>query len=187
VNGRSIDRILLVEDDAALAASLREAFAADAEEIRACDRARDVAALVDGWTPDLVILDVVLAEGDAFDVLATLRSRSPRPLIVAVSGAATATQAFRLAELGVQAYVEKPFSIGALRGAIRQAAAEPPDLEPRVRAQVGLRAIGEVTAQVRKTMVEEAMARAGGSRRNAAKLLKISRQLLQYILRPRAR
>jgi DNA-binding NtrC family response regulator len=184
---RQIRRVLVVEDDPHLSSSLRSGLEAEVEDLRACAGARGVRELTAGWDPDLVILDVVLADGDAFDVLAFLKGRSPAPLVVAISGAATPAQTFRLAELGVRAFVEKPFTLRALREAIRQAAAQPPDLEARVRAQVGHRAVGEVSTQVRRTMVEEAMARTGGSRRHAAKVLKISRQLLQYLLRPRTR
>jgi DNA-binding NtrC family response regulator len=126
-----------------------------------------------------------LADGDAFDVLAALQGCTPAPLVVAISGAATPAQTFRLAELGVRGFVAKPFGLGELREAIRRAGAEPPDLTAAIRAQVGHRAIGEVSSEVRQTMLDEALARTGGSRRHAAALLKISRQLLQYLLRRR--
>lgn len=180
---RTIQRVLVVEDDPGLAASLRDAF--EANDLRTCDSARSAGEACDGWAPDLVVLDVVLAEGDAFDVLAMFRDRSPAPLVVAISGAATAAQAFRLSELGVGAFVAKPFTLDELRAAIERAAVEPPALEQRIRAQVGHRALGEVSSHVRGAMIDEALARTGGNRRNAARLLQISRQLLQYLLRHR--
>ena len=57
------------------------------------------------------------------------------------------------------------------------------DFLPRVRGVVGERSLHEVEREVRATMVNEALTRAGGSRREAARLLKVSRQLLQHILR----
>ncbi|WP_437764056.1 helix-turn-helix domain-containing protein [Sorangium sp. So ce764] len=44
----------------------------------------------------------------------------------------------------------------------------------------------QVEEQVRTILVDEALARAGGSRRKAAQLLNISRQLLQHSLRRRS-
>jgi DNA-binding protein Fis len=42
-----------------------------------------------------------------------------------------------------------------------------------------------VQADVRDALLDEALARSGGSQRRAAKLLSISRQLLHYLLRRR--
>jgi transcriptional regulator with PAS, ATPase and Fis domain len=60
---------------------------------------------------------------------------------------------------------------------------EPPDLAPHLKSAVGLVPIKSVEQTVRSTMVSEALARGGGSRRAAARVLSISRQLLQHILR----
>jgi transcriptional regulator with GAF, ATPase, and Fis domain len=46
--------------------------------------------------------------------------------------------------------------------------------------QLGLR---EMEDQVRRSMVEEALSRSAGSRRSAARLLNVTRQTLQHILR----
>jgi transcriptional regulator with PAS, ATPase and Fis domain len=48
---------------------------------------------------------------------------------------------------------------------------------------VGQRQIHEVQDEVRETMLREALGRARGSRRAAAKLLRVSRQLVQHMLR----
>ena len=67
--------------------------------------------------------------------------------------------------------------------AIRAVLEKPPRLTPRLRAAVGIVGLKEVEALARRTMVEEALARESGSRRGAARLLRISRQLLQHAIR----
>lgn len=56
-----------------------------------------------------------------------------------------------------------------------------------LRAAVGERPLGEIEQAARHIMVMEALARAGGSKTRAARLLGISRQLLQHILRGQKR
>ena len=102
---------------------------------------------------------------------------------IAMSGVARPEQAFELATRGARAFLDKPVTVAEVEAALYDAAAEPPDIEPFVKALVGKRPVRDVEAQVRQTMVGEALAQARGSRRGAARLLRISRQLLQHILR----
>ena len=83
----------------------------------------------------------------------------------------------------MRAYFQKPFGTTEVREAIRTAAREAPDLAPHLRSTVGRRPLRAVEADVRDSLVREALARSGGSRSAAARLLKISRQHLQNILR----
>jgi two-component system response regulator RegA len=102
---------------------------------------------------------------------------------VAMSGTAEPGESFRLAQLGVRTYLHKPLRLDELEAALVYARTAPADLRPYARGLVGLRPIHEVEEELRKTMVEEALARAGGSRSGAARLLAVSRQLLQHMLR----
>lgn len=61
----------------------------------------------------------------------------------------------------------------------------PPDLLPALRASAGQMPLHSLESFVRDTLVDEALAKSQGSVRGAAKLLRISRQLLQHILNAR--
>ncbi len=176
-------KVAVVEDDVELRAALAAALASSADEFRGCGTVREGLALLADWSPDVVLLDLTLPDGSAFDVLAAIRRRKPTPLVVAISGTATPPDAFRLAEAGVRAFLQKPFTMAELRAALERALAEPPDLAPPLRSTVGRHGLREVESEVREELVREALARSGGSRRAAARLLGISRQLLQHILR----
>jgi two-component system response regulator RegA len=175
--------LMVVEDDAALARTLEEALAGSARLLRICRTAGEAIAALAQVRPELILLDVALPDGSAFDVLAALADVYPTPAVVAMSGSASPDESFRLAQLGVRAYLRKPLKLDELEAALVLARTRPADLRPHARSLVGLRPIHEVEAELRRTMVEEAMARAGGSRRGAARLLAVSRQLLQHMLR----
>jgi two-component system response regulator RegA len=177
-------RCLVVEDDDRLTATLLDALAGAGWTARAAASVAEAhAALSDGFSPDLVLLDFALPDGDAFAVLADIESLEPAPRVVVMSGSAAPGQSFGLAMRGVRAYLVKPVDLGALEIAIESAFTSPPDLKPMLRQAAGLVPMMDLEHDVRATVVREALARSRGSRRAAARALSISRQLLQHILR----
>lgn len=182
---RELSRLLIVEDNTALVETLARALRPRVPEIVTCRTLFEVRAALPGFTPDLVLLDVELPDGDAFDVIKDLNRVVPTPAIVAMSGVAGPDEAFKLAQLGVQRYLKKPVDLVTVERAIEEALTCPPNLEPHVRAAVGHVPLNELERSVRESMLDEALARAGGSRSAAARLLAVSRQLLQYMLRKR--
>ncbi len=135
--------------------------------------------------PDLLIIDVHLPDETAFEVLDLASRISPAPIGVAMSGKASPEEAFRLAQVGVRAYLAKPLSASDLESTVDAALQEPPSLEPLIPACVGHIPMREVQRQVRSVMVKEALARTEGNRSGAARLLDVSRQAIQQILRGR--
>jgi two-component system response regulator RegA len=176
-------RLLIVDDDRSLLRALEGALREELGEIRCCASAACASQALSGWVPELLVLDVALPDGTAFDVLERVAACRPAPTVVAISGAATAAESFRLAQLGVRVYLAKPFSTDELRRALARAASEPADIRPLVRDLVGKRPLREVERDVRATMVAEALDRSAGSRGGAGRLLRVSRQLVQHILR----
>lgn len=180
---RDLRRILVVEDNAALARTLMAALERRASEVRIATTIAEASALAPTFLPDLLLLDFSLPDGNALDLLERIASISPRPVVVAMTGTASPDESFRLGELGVRAYLRKPLDLDSLEATIAEACAEPPPVLGRVRELVGHMSIHDVEDAVRAEMVDEALNRARGSRRRAAGLLSISRQLLQHILR----
>jgi two-component system, response regulator RegA len=174
---------VVVDDDDRLRSVLSEALESLGFEVRHAASVGEARAVLAECSPELVLLDVALPDGRALDVLRILEDKTPRPRVVAVSGAAGPDESFQLAERGVRAYLAKPLKLAELEAAIARALSEPPDLAPHLKSAVGLVPIKEVEATVRSTMVEEALRREKGSLRAAARVLGISRQLLQHILR----
>jgi DNA-binding response OmpR family regulator len=106
-------RILVVEDDAALARVLRdnlgfEGFEVDwvADGDLALDRAR-------AFSPDLVMLDLMLPGRDGFDLCSVLREGGRRAIIV-LTAKGQKSDKLRGLNLGADDYVTKPFDLDEL-------------------------------------------------------------------------
>jgi DNA-binding NtrC family response regulator len=137
------------------------------------------------WHPHVLLLDLHLGEegGSGLAVAEHCATLEPAPVIVALSGLADRTETFRLAQLGARAFLEKPFRPAELREAVRSALEEAPDLVPLLRATVGRRPLKEVVRHARAVMTRQAVARAEGNRTSAARMLDVSRQNVQAVLR----
>jgi two-component system response regulator RegA len=175
--------VLVIEDSTELREALSRTLADVALLVETCDRFAQVPALLQRVVPDLVFLDFELPDGNAFDVLAELDKVAPAPIVVGMSGIARPDQTFALACRGVRQYLHKPFDLERIGDVCREVRNTAPRIAPFVRGMVGHAPITEVENEVRAIMVDEALARARGSRRGASKLLSISRQMLQHILR----
>jgi len=181
---RKLERVMVVEDDVGLRSALARVltnWGARVSEAGTASEAKALLAL--GPPPNLLIVDVRLPDETAFEILELAARRSPAPIVIAMSGKASPEEAFLLAQKGVRAYLAKPVSIGQLEEAVRVATGEAPILEPLISASVGHVPLREVQKEVRRVMVTEALARTEGSKSGAARLLQVSRQALQQILR----
>ena len=71
---REIVRVLIVDDDRSLRASLERALAERFPEVRSAASVAEAIAAVRDFGPDLLLLDVELPDGSAHDVLQSLWS-----------------------------------------------------------------------------------------------------------------
>jgi two-component system response regulator RegA len=175
---------LIVEDCGSLHAPLVEvtsSYATRVEVFGTCESA--LQRLRCGPLPQLVLLDVCLPDGSALDIVSSLRQSPSFPAIVALSGSTDPATAFALAQQGIKVFVSKPLSVTQLHAAIRTSLSQAPDFTVHARNAVGLVPIHVMESQVRDAMLTEALAQSQGNRRAAAKLLSISRQLLQHMIR----
>lgn len=183
---RHIRRILLVEDDVAVRNGIRRALRSTGHTIvEAPTLAAALELLPTGF--DLVLLDVGLPDGSGIDVAVAASKSVPAPLIVAMSGQATAQEAFGLAQLGVVQFVTKPFSVDQLLRAIERITEADLRFQALVKTYVGRQTLRELQAGLRNTMVQEALAMTSGNRSEAAKLLRITRQAIQKFIRAKRR
>ena len=182
-----LDRVLVVEDEVPLrrgiATLVRRTWGAEVLEAGTTGEALALLARA----PDLIIADVCLPDGSALSFLEATVTHSPEPLKIAISGWASAEQAFALGQLGVRAFLSKPFTLQALCDAVERARREAPAVEPLVRASVGRVAMRELQSRVRSVMIDQALALSDGSCTGAARLLRISRQAVQQVERQRLR
>ena len=106
-------RILIVEDDAALARVLRDNFVFDGFEVE-CVADGDLAiGKAREFAPDLVILDVTLPGRDGFELVSPLRRGGQTPVIMLTARGQKADKLKGL-DLGADDYVTKPFDLDEL-------------------------------------------------------------------------
>jgi DNA-binding response OmpR family regulator len=106
-------RVLIVEDDAALARVLRDNFVFDGFEV-ACVADGDLAiGTALDFTPDLVILDVMLPGRGGFELVSPLRRGGQTPVIMLTARGQKADK-LRGLDLGADDYVTKPFDLDEL-------------------------------------------------------------------------
>mgnify|MGYP001756824711 CR=1 FL=1 len=113
-------RILLVEDDRELRATLREALAVEGYEVQAAASLADARAQLHQTVMDLVLLDLGLPDGDGQALLTELRRNGGTPVIV-ISAREAEGQKIRLLDEGADDYLVKPFGIGELLARMRVA------------------------------------------------------------------
>ncbi|MBK1656822.1 response regulator transcription factor [Paracraurococcus ruber] len=114
--------ILIVEDDAELAATLAEQVAMDGEfsAETAASAAEAVARLADADTRfDAVILDIGLPDGDGRELCAALRRDGKRMPIIMLTGRDAEGDVVRGLESGANDYVAKPFRLSELLARLR--------------------------------------------------------------------
>jgi DNA-binding response OmpR family regulator len=114
--------ILIVEDDAALRASLAEQLALDGEFAAVeAESAQDAEAkLADADTRyDAILLDVGLPDGDGRDLCASLRRQGKRMPVIMLTGADTESDVVRGLDAGANDYIAKPFRAQELLARVR--------------------------------------------------------------------
>ena len=107
-------RVLLVEDEPALARGLTDTLRAQGFDVHVAadgQRGLDMAASV---KPDLILLDIMLPKVNGFDVCRTLRGQGIDVPIVMLTAKGQEEDVILGLNLGADDYITKPFRIGEL-------------------------------------------------------------------------
>jgi two-component system KDP operon response regulator KdpE len=109
---------LLVEDEPQIRRFVRSAL--EEEGWHVCEAATMQRGLIEAGTrtPDLIILDLGLPDGDGIEFMADLRKWSSVPVIV-LSARTNETEKIRALDAGADDYLTKPFSVGELLARVR--------------------------------------------------------------------
>ena len=114
-------RVLVVDDDAALAEMLTIVLRNEGFEPRVCATGDQALAVFRDFRPDLVLLDLMLPGKDGIDVCREIRAESGVPIVMLTAKSDTIDVVVGL-ESGADDYVAKPF--------------KPKELVARIRARV---------------------------------------------------
>jgi nitrogen regulation protein NR(I) len=117
--------ILVADDDAAIRTVLNQALSRAGYEVRITSNATTLWRWVSAGEGDLVITDVVMPDGNAFDLLPQIRRSRPDLPVVVMSAQNTFMTAIKASEGGAYEYLPKPFDLTELIGIVGRALTEP--------------------------------------------------------------
>ena len=112
------ERLLIIEDDASLAAMLSEYLGTLGFRVSVRGSAGEGLALLDRETFDALILDVMLPDADGFDVCRRVRAGSDLPILMLTARGEETDRIVGL-ELGADDYLPKPFNPRELAARLR--------------------------------------------------------------------
>src|SRR5262249_18465180 len=101
-------RVLIVDDEAVLAQTLREFLEGEGYEVQAAADAASALEAVRAFQPDVVLCDVPLPGADGLEVLDGLLRVRPETLALMITAYATVESAVSAFRLGAQDYLMKP-------------------------------------------------------------------------------
>lgn len=152
-------RILIVEDDAALARSLTALLRGSGHAVDHVACGEDALMVVGQEPYALVVLDVGLPDIDGFAVLQTLRRRGERVPVLMLTARDALDDRIRGLDLGADDYLRKPFA--------------PEELEARIRA-LGRRRGGDPTPEL--VVGSLTLDRSSGTARVGSRMLDLRRR-----------
>ena len=135
-----MNRILIVEDEPALADSVRYGLEREGFECTVLSDGSRVVDYVRSWRPDLVLLDLMLPGMPGADVCREIRRVGRVPIVMVTAKDSEADKVLGL-ELGADDYITKPFSmrelIARVRAVLRRSGVAAPIDDTPVSLQVG--------------------------------------------------
>jgi DNA-binding response OmpR family regulator len=112
-------RVLVVEDDEAIADVLRRSLRAEGHEVKSAGDGAEALTAAEQFTPDLVVLDLGLPRLDGMEVLRRLRADgSDVPVLILTARTETDNRVEGL-DTGADDYLPKPFERAELLARIR--------------------------------------------------------------------
>jgi len=138
-------RILVVEDDAALARVLCDNLAFEGFDVRCVGDGNLVLNVARDFAPDLVLLDIMLPGRDGFELIGLLRQGGRVPIIMLTARGQKADKLKGL-KLGADDYVTKPFDIEELMARVH-------NVLRRSSPEVAQLVLGKVTIDFRSITV----------------------------------
>jgi len=139
---KTVQRLLVVDDDSGLRETLADFFEIEGYAVAQAANVRDARAQLAEIDPDLMLLDINMPGGDGLTFAAELRARSTIPIIILSGKGAMVDRVVGL-EVGADDYVAKPFELRELLARVRavlrrtRSAPEPQSTAPDTAQRVG--------------------------------------------------
>jgi two-component system KDP operon response regulator KdpE len=142
-------RILIVDDEPQLLRAMRINLQARQYEVVAAGDGTSALKAAADQHPDVVVLDLGLPDIDGIEVLRSLRSWTPVPVLV-LSGRLGSTEKVAALDAGADDYVTKPFNVDELLARVRAVSRRRPEPETNSVVHLGEYVIDLASRDVRR-------------------------------------
>lgn len=115
------ERVLVVDDDAAILSLCRQILTADGWEVTLATRGEEALSRLEQEHYDLLLTDIRLSGMTGLDITRTLRQRGLDLTVITMTGYSNMEMTIQALSLGVDEFIVKPFSPGTLRIHIKRA------------------------------------------------------------------
>ncbi len=113
--------ILVADDDAGIRTVLNQALSRAGSQVHSSPTAGSLWKQVANGEGDLVVTDVILPDGNGFDLLSRIKRARPELPVVVISANNTIMTAITAAERGAYEYLPKPFDLDELLKVVARA------------------------------------------------------------------
>ena len=191
--------LLIIEDDMVFQRALKRTLESDGHKVSTADTGHSGLAMLQEYMPDVVLLDLILGDGDldGLEVLARTRALNSELPIIIMTGHACVETAVEAMKLGASDYVQKPLNIEEVlllidrslevvnlrRELNRLRSAQSAPIGESLAHIVEEHPEGDVYDGVLRQLLMEALQRAGGNKARACRWLGLSKSRLDYRLR----
>jgi two-component system response regulator RegA len=114
--------LLIVEDDAAFARTLKRSFERRGYSVLLAAKLEEVEALLEAHTPGYAVVDLKLMGGSGLACVRTLHAHDSKMLIVVLTGYASIATAVEAIKFGARHYLAKPSNTDDIEAAFGRAA-----------------------------------------------------------------
>jgi two-component system nitrogen regulation response regulator GlnG len=119
--GGGMGNILLVDDDDAIRMVVAQALRRAGHRVRTAANVAELDRELRHATPDVLLTDVVLPDGDGIDIATRFARELPEIPVIVLSARNTLTTAVRANEAGAYDYLPKPFDLDTLTRTVASA------------------------------------------------------------------
>ncbi|MBW2192941.1 MAG: sigma-54-dependent Fis family transcriptional regulator [Deltaproteobacteria bacterium] len=113
--------ILIVDDELSILKSLKGILSDEGFEVITAANGYEALKIIDGESPDLVLLDIWMPGIDGMETLKEIKKDNPFIQVIMITGHGTIETAVRATKLGAFDFIEKPLSIDRVIVAINNA------------------------------------------------------------------